>query len=129
MASQCPGSESLFLLIQAAPAGPVRGAWFAAGRGIWDRPAEFPFRGGELARPAQAAAEPLPLAVPEAPASPESPRPPEVMHFRMAKSLQAASARESEMWPQQAPPQRSTWLTPLIILVISGWPVTASPPG
>ena len=46
MASQCPGSESLFLLIQAAPAGPVRGAWFAAGREIWDRPAEFPFRGG-----------------------------------------------------------------------------------
>ena len=102
VAEYCPGEDSFFLLVKPQAGGPSTAAWFAAGRGLWEHPAEFSLRRS---------------------AAPEPARQPEMIRHRMAKVLEAAAAREAEiptLPPAPAPPRTRKWLIPAAVLLISG---------
>jgi TonB family protein len=115
MREYCAGDAAVFLLVKPDAGGLGTAAWFAAGLGLWDRPAEFPPRRRELLSGAYAVEAPAPVV-------PEAPHRPEVIRFRMAKLLETAASRGREIVPP--PPAagcRKPWLAPLAILLGSAF--------
>jgi hypothetical protein len=98
MTAHCPSDSSVFLLLKPQMGAPVSAAWFAAGRGLWDKPTEFSL-------PRGAATEP--------------PRHSDVMRLRLTKVLEAAAEREAEILPPRPPPRTHRWIAPAAILLLS----------